>query len=62
MHLHGVLLRSGPGYTRLLPEYLALAVVLEFAPLGAGLIVAGIPVYFAWEKRRQLSSPPDRTS
>ena len=41
MHLHGVLQRSGPGYTRLLPEYLALAVVLEFAPLAAGLIVAG---------------------
>jgi phospholipid/cholesterol/gamma-HCH transport system permease protein len=41
MHLHGVLARSGPGYTRLLPEYLALAVVLEFAPLAAGFIVAG---------------------
>jgi phospholipid/cholesterol/gamma-HCH transport system permease protein len=41
MHLHGVLARLGPGYSGLLPEYLALAVVLEFAPLGAGLIVAG---------------------
>src|SRR5438105_3270066 len=41
MHLHGVLLRSGPGYTRLLPQYLALAVALEFAPLAAGFIVAG---------------------
>src|ERR1700724_972776 len=41
MHLHGVLARSGPDYTRLLPEYLALAVVLEFAPLAAGFIVAG---------------------
>jgi phospholipid/cholesterol/gamma-HCH transport system permease protein len=41
MHLHSVLVRSGPGYSRLLPEYLALAVVLEFAPLSAGLIVAG---------------------
>jgi phospholipid/cholesterol/gamma-HCH transport system permease protein len=37
-HLHGVVrreLRSN------VPEYLALAVVLEFAPLGAGLVVAG---------------------
>jgi phospholipid/cholesterol/gamma-HCH transport system permease protein len=41
MHLHGVLVRSGPGYTRLLPQYLALAVVLEFAPLAAGFIVGG---------------------
>jgi phospholipid/cholesterol/gamma-HCH transport system permease protein len=41
MHLHGVLVRSGPGYTRLLPQFLALAVVLEFAPLSAGFIVAG---------------------
>lgn len=41
MHLHGVLARLGSGYTRLLPQALALAVVLEFAPLGAGLIVAG---------------------
>jgi phospholipid/cholesterol/gamma-HCH transport system permease protein len=38
IHLHGVVeshLRDK------VPEYLALAVVLEFAPLGAGLIVAG---------------------
>ncbi len=41
LHLHGVLARFGPGYTRLLPQALALAVVLEFGPLGAGLIVAG---------------------
>lgn len=41
MHLHGVLVRLGPGYVTLLPQYLALAVVLEFAPLGAGFILAG---------------------
>lgn len=41
LHLHGVLARMGPGYKELLPHYLALAVVLEFAPLGAGFIVAG---------------------
>ncbi len=41
LHLHGVLLRFGPGYTQLLPRALALAVVLEFAPIGAGFIVAG---------------------
>lgn len=41
MHLHGVLTRMGPGYKELLPQALALAVVLEFAPLGAGFIVAG---------------------
>jgi phospholipid/cholesterol/gamma-HCH transport system permease protein len=41
LHLHGVLLRLGPGYTQLLPQALALAVVLEFAPIGAGFIVAG---------------------
>lgn len=38
MHLHGVI---RPELQREVPEYLALAVVLEFAPLGAGLIVAG---------------------
>jgi phospholipid/cholesterol/gamma-HCH transport system permease protein len=38
IHLHGVI---SPQYARRVPEYLALAVVLEFAPLGAGLIVAG---------------------
>lgn len=41
MHLHGVLLRLGSGYTQLLPQALALAVTLEFAPIGAGFIVAG---------------------
>lgn len=39
LHLHSVLARFGA--TRLLPQALALAVVLEFAPTGAGLIVAG---------------------
>jgi phospholipid/cholesterol/gamma-HCH transport system permease protein len=38
MHLHGVV---EPQFVHKVPEYLALAVVLEFAPLGAGLIVAG---------------------
>jgi phospholipid/cholesterol/gamma-HCH transport system permease protein len=38
MHLHGVV---PPQYQHQVPEFLALAVVLEFAPLGAGLIVAG---------------------
>ena len=41
MHLHGVLVRFGPGNMGLLPQALALAVVLELAPIGAGLIVAG---------------------
>jgi phospholipid/cholesterol/gamma-HCH transport system permease protein len=41
LHLHGVLLRSGPGNVQLLPQLLALAVVLELAPLAAGLVVAG---------------------
>lgn len=41
LHLHGVLMRLGSGYAQLLPQALALAVVLEFAPIGAGLIVAG---------------------
>jgi phospholipid/cholesterol/gamma-HCH transport system permease protein len=41
MHLHGVLARLGTGYVSLLPQYLTLAVVLEFAPLAAGFIVAG---------------------
>ena len=40
MHLHGVLLRFGPGNLQLLPEALTLAVVLELAPIGAGLIIA----------------------
>jgi phospholipid/cholesterol/gamma-HCH transport system permease protein len=38
IHLHGVVERA---YLHKVPEYLALAVVLEFAPLGAGLVVAG---------------------
>ncbi|HMC64034.1 MAG TPA: ABC transporter permease [Gemmataceae bacterium] len=38
IHLHGVVSAE---YRRKVPEYLALAVVLEFAPLGAGLVVAG---------------------
>jgi phospholipid/cholesterol/gamma-HCH transport system permease protein len=38
IHLHGVVEAQ---YVHKVPEYLALAVVLEFAPLGAGLIVAG---------------------
>lgn len=42
MHFHGVLLRiGGPGTLGYLPTAIALAVVLEFAPLGSGLIVAG---------------------
>lgn len=40
-HLHGVLARFGPGNMALLPQALALAVVLELAPTGAGFIVAG---------------------
>jgi len=38
IHLHSVVKGE---YREKVPEYLALAVVLEFAPLGAGLIVAG---------------------
>jgi phospholipid/cholesterol/gamma-HCH transport system permease protein len=41
MHLHGVLLRFGRGNETLLPQALALAVTMEFAPMGAGVIVAG---------------------
>jgi phospholipid/cholesterol/gamma-HCH transport system permease protein len=42
MHLRGALASvGGPGAVQYLPQALALAVVLEFAPLGAGLIVAG---------------------
>lgn len=44
MHLRGVIIRT-PGAGRealsFLPTAVALAVVLEFAPIGAGLIVAG---------------------
>jgi phospholipid/cholesterol/gamma-HCH transport system permease protein len=38
IHLHGVV---DPLVREKVPEYVALAVVLEFAPLGAGLILAG---------------------
>lgn len=38
IHLYGVV---DPHLRDRVPEYLALAVVLEFAPLGAGLVVAG---------------------
>jgi phospholipid/cholesterol/gamma-HCH transport system permease protein len=42
MHLRGALQTvGGPGAVQYLPQALALAVVLEFAPIGAGLIVAG---------------------
>lgn len=42
IHLRGVLVRfGGPSAADLLPSALALAVVLEFGPIGAGLIVAG---------------------
>ena len=42
MHLRGVLVRTGgPNTIQYLPTAVALAVVLEFAPIGAGLIVAG---------------------
>jgi len=42
IHLRGALQTSGvPGAVQYLPQALALAVVLEFAPLAAGLIVAG---------------------
>ncbi|MBV9123571.1 MAG: ABC transporter permease, partial [Planctomycetes bacterium] len=41
LHLHGVLARFGPNNMSLLPRAVALAVVLEMAPTGAGFIVAG---------------------
>src|SRR5262245_13455064 len=42
MHLRGVLFRfAGPDIVQYLPTAIALAVTLEFAPIGAGLIVAG---------------------
>lgn len=41
LHLHRMLLRFGSGNELLLPRALALAVVLEFAPLAAGLLSAG---------------------
>jgi phospholipid/cholesterol/gamma-HCH transport system permease protein len=42
LHLRGALVAvGGPGAVQYLPQALALAVVLEFAPIAAGLIVAG---------------------
>src|SRR3954447_4089919 len=42
MHLRGSLQTvGGPGAAQYLPQALALAVVLEFAPITAGLLVAG---------------------
>jgi phospholipid/cholesterol/gamma-HCH transport system permease protein len=42
MHLRGALQNvGGPGAVQYLPQALSLAVVLEFAPLAAGLITAG---------------------
>src|SRR5205823_8848195 len=42
MHLRGALQGvGGPGAVQYLPQALALAVVLEFAPMAAGLLVAG---------------------
>ncbi len=42
MHLRGALQSvGGPGAVQYLPQALSLAVVLEFAPLAAGLLVAG---------------------
>jgi len=44
MHLRGVIVRTpgaGPSALAYLPTAVALAVTLEFAPIGAGLIVAG---------------------
>lgn len=42
MHFREVLVRfGGPSAVQLLPSYLALAVVIELGPIGAGLIVAG---------------------
>ncbi|MCI0682133.1 MAG: ABC transporter permease [Gemmataceae bacterium] len=38
LHLHGAVATE---YQHKVPEFLALGVVLEFAPLGAGLVVAG---------------------
>lgn len=40
MHTRGVLERTGTGAAELLPTFLAAAVLLELAPIGAGLIVA----------------------
>jgi phospholipid/cholesterol/gamma-HCH transport system permease protein len=40
MHTRDVLARTGPGAVEYLPTFLAAAVLLELAPVGAGLIVA----------------------
>ncbi|CAN5209716.1 ABC transporter permease [soil metagenome] len=40
MHTRSVLERSGTGAAELLPTFLAAAVLLELAPIGAGLILA----------------------
>ncbi len=40
MHTRGVLDRTGTGAAELLPTFLAAAVLLELAPVGAGLILA----------------------
>ena len=40
MHTRGVLERTGTGAAELLPTFLAAAVLLELAPVGAGLILA----------------------
>jgi phospholipid/cholesterol/gamma-HCH transport system permease protein len=40
MHTRGVLARTGSGAVEYLPTFLSAAVLLELAPLGAGLIVA----------------------
>jgi phospholipid/cholesterol/gamma-HCH transport system permease protein len=40
MHTRGVLARTGGGAVEYLPTFLAAAVLLELAPVGAGLIVA----------------------
>jgi phospholipid/cholesterol/gamma-HCH transport system permease protein len=42
LHLRGALQQvAGPGAVQYLPQALALAVVLEFGPIAAGLLVAG---------------------
>ena len=44
LHLRGALVAvGGPGAVQYLPQALALAVVLEFAPIAAGLIGIGEP-------------------
>jgi phospholipid/cholesterol/gamma-HCH transport system permease protein len=40
MHTRGVLQKTGTGAVEFLPTFLAAAVLLELAPIGAGLIVA----------------------